>query len=128
MNNNNDHFAAVILGLGAVVFVINLVMKAISYTQKFYQVHKTEIFMSVITVFVIATVIFGLRLYFRFSQKQAESKKLIAIQEESARQLAEAKRTEAILQKKLDLALATKPKEIPKPKKLSLAARAAKET
>ena len=127
MNNNNDHFAAVILGLGAIVFVSNLVMKAISFTQKFYQVHKSEIVMGAISVFVIAAVIFSLRLYFRFSQKQAESRKFIALQAENTRQLIEAKRTEAMLQRKLDLAPETKPIEIPKPKKLSLAARAAKE-
>lgn len=127
MNNNNDQFVAVILGLGAIIFVSNLLTKAIGYTQKFYESHKSEILIGVIIVFVIAAVVFGLWLYSRFIEKQEESRKVLSLQAENTRQLIEAKRTEAMLQRKLDLAPETKPIEIPKPKKLSLAARAAKE-
>ncbi|GIL18594.1 MAG: hypothetical protein BroJett040_23450 [Oligoflexia bacterium] len=128
MNNNNDQFVAVILGLAVIVFVSNLITKAINYAQKFYEGHKSEIFMVMITVSVIAAVVVGLWLYSRFLEKQEETRKFIALQAENTRQLIEAKRTQAMLQKQIDVAPAVKPVEIPRPKKLSLAARAAKET
>lgn len=79
-----------------------------------------------IILFAIAVVVVGVKLYFKFS-KHSEKQNNHPPQELDRQVLIEKKKIDSVVPEKLNLAITTQPKEIPKPKKLSLAARAAKE-